>query len=166
VRCLFPTLLWTFIVSTIQAQHQEPSLIDRLLRPNMELRNSAQDKKFAVNSASVERDGTFSVPPNRTEKSFAESKEVSTAQFIARAYNSGAGVIIAAQNRSADKQARLEGSGVVDVHSTLGAHATVTTRTYTEQQPFAEQGKSQKLLDRRNPPLTIDQVRELLNKNK
>ena len=58
-----------------KAQRQEPSLVDRLLRPNMELQNSAQRKKFSASSAVVERRGTvgtFYLQPNRTEKSFAE----------------------------------------------------------------------------------------------
>jgi len=43
---------------TSWAQHQEPSLVDRLLRPNMELKNNAQGKKFGANSAVIERRGT------------------------------------------------------------------------------------------------------------
>ena len=42
----------------------------------------------------------------------------------------------------------------------------VAVRTYAENRPFLEEGKSQKSLNRQNAPLTIDQVRELLNKNK
>jgi hypothetical protein len=40
------------------------------------------------------------------------------------------------------------------------------SREYSENRPFLDQGKSQKSLNRQNAPLTIDQVRELLNKNK
>ena len=42
----------------------------------------------------------------------------------------------------------------------------VPSRAYAENRPFLDQGKSQKSLNRQNAPLTIDQVRELLNKNK
>jgi hypothetical protein len=42
----------------------------------------------------------------------------------------------------------------------------VASREYAENRPFLDQGKSQKSLNRQNAPLTIDQVRELLNKNK
>ena len=52
------------------------------------------------------------------------------------------------------------------VHETQDAHSATGTRTFAGQRPFQEDGKSQKSLDRQNPPLTIEQVRELLNKNK
>jgi len=42
----------------------------------------------------------------------------------------------------------------------------VATRTYAEDRPFLDEGKSQKSLNQQNAPLTIEQVRELLNKNK
>lgn len=42
----------------------------------------------------------------------------------------------------------------------------VAIRTYAENRPFLDEGKSQKSLNQQNAPLTIEQVRELLNKNK
>ena len=42
----------------------------------------------------------------------------------------------------------------------------ITNRTYAENRPFLDEGKSQKSLNQQNAPLTIEQVRELLNKNK
>jgi hypothetical protein len=46
----FATLCFVFLwMPTSWAQHQEPSLVDRLLRPNMELHNNAQGKKFSAN---------------------------------------------------------------------------------------------------------------------
>jgi len=52
------------------------------------------------------------------------------------------------------------------IHDTYDAHSAINSRGFADQRPFQEKGKSQKSLDRRNPPLTIEQVRELLNKNK
>jgi hypothetical protein len=42
----------------------------------------------------------------------------------------------------------------------------VETRNNPTNRPFLVQGKSQKVLDQQKPTLTIEQVRELLNKNK
>src|SRR5438046_3561101 len=42
----------------------------------------------------------------------------------------------------------------------------IASHSYAENRPFLDQGKSQKSLNRQNAPLTIEQVRELLNKNK
>jgi hypothetical protein len=39
------------------------------------------------------------------------------------------------------------------------------TSSFAGNRPFLEKGKSQKSLERKNPPMNIDQVRELLNKN-
>ena len=43
---------------------------------------------------------------------------------------------------------------------------TTPVREYAGNRPFLGQGKSQKSLSAQNPPLTIEQVRELLNKSK
>jgi hypothetical protein len=42
----------------------------------------------------------------------------------------------------------------------------VASGAYAGNRPFLDEGKSQKSLSRKNEPLTIEQVRELLNKNK
>jgi hypothetical protein len=42
----------------------------------------------------------------------------------------------------------------------------VAPRAYPGSRQFLDEGKSQKSLNQENAPLTIDQVRELLNKNK
>jgi len=53
-----------------------------------------------------------------------------------------------------------------DVHAAYDADKGVATRNFVDQRHFTDRGKSQESLDRQNPPMTIDQVRELLNKNK
>ena len=42
----------------------------------------------------------------------------------------------------------------------------VASRAYGGNRPFLNEGTNQKSLNRHNEPLTIEQVRELLNKNK
>lgn len=171
MRCLLALCTAFFCIANLQAQHQEASLVDRLLRPNMELRNEAQSKKFSgASSAAVERRGavgTFYLQPNRSEKEFANTRDYSTSEFSSRSYNSGAQAVATTQNRSSNKSAFGASSSVHDVRSAYDAQKVTSGREYAEQQrQFIEKGKSQKSLDRQNPPLTIDQVRELLNKNK
>jgi hypothetical protein len=151
------------------AQHQEPSLVDRLLRPNMELQNDAQGKKFAANSAVIEKRGTvgtFVLQSNRTEKSFADTHALTTTEYRARPSNVSPRAITSKQAWSASTQASLETSSVSEIREAPNAHRAISGSDYAAQRRFAEQGKSQKSLDRQNPPLSIDQVRELLNKNK
>jgi hypothetical protein len=49
-----------------------------------------------------------------------------------------------------------------------GAYSTkhYATRDFAGNRPFLAQGKSQKSLHAHDQPLTIDEVRQLLNKNK
>ena len=53
-----------------------------------------------------------------------------------------------------------------DVRAAYDANRVVASHDFGDQRQFTDQGKSQKSLDWQNPPMTIDQVRELLNKNK
>ena len=51
---VFPPLLTLILFSSlVQAQEQERKLIDRLLRPDMTLQNSAQNKKFVTASVAL-----------------------------------------------------------------------------------------------------------------
>ena len=150
------------------AQRQEPSLVDRLLRPSMELQNNAQGKKFAANSALIERRGTvgtFFLQPNRTEKSFVGAHTLMANEYPSRSASLNSRTSIPNQDRSTSTPL-IQTSSVGDVHDAHDAHRTTPGRNFADQHQFREQGASQKSLDRQNPPLTIDQVRELLNKNK
>ena len=151
------------------AQQQERTLIDRLLRPDMELQNNAQGKKFVTHSAAIERRGavgTFFLQPRPPEKSFADSGTVSTKQFSAATAKSSAMTTASATEHQANLPPPVTSSSVVDLHSAVDAPKQLAGINFGDQRAFREQGKSQKSLDRQNPPLTIEQVRELLNKNK
>ena len=151
------------------AQNQEQSLVDRLLRPNMELRNNAQGKKFTANSTVTSRRGTvgtFYVESRRKEKSFAETRTVAHKEYHARSFENDAALSFSVQNRDANLPGQLKTSPARNLRETHDAYSEVLGRSFVDQRTFREQGKSQKSLDRQNPPLTIDQVRELLNKNK
>ena len=159
-----------FCLANLYGQQQEQSLVDRLLRPNMELQNDAQSKKFtAANSAVTERRGTvgtFNLQPNRSEKSFAATSDYSTREYGSQSFSSSARSVATTQNRGSNKSASGGNWSARDVHPAYDSRNGISTREYAEQRQFTEKGKSQKSLDRQNPPLTIDQVRELLNKNK
>jgi len=134
----------------------------------MELQNKAQGKKFVASSAMVERRGsvgTFLLKPNRAEKSFVDMPTLMTTKYSSGSVSTGR-KISSAQNRSANIAGLVETSSVRDIHSANTPHNVVNSRMSADQHQFREQGKSQKSLDRQNPPMTIDQVRELLNKNK
>jgi len=134
----------------------------------MELQNKAQGKKFVARSAVIEYRGsvgTFLLQPNRAEKSFVDTTALTTREYPSRSASVGR-TIPSTQYRIANIHGPVESSSVRDVHSANVAHQASASRMFADQHQFLEQGKSQKSLDRQNPPMTIDQVRELLNKNK
>ena len=166
----FATLCFVFVwMPATWAQHQEPSLVDRLLRPNIELQNNAQGKKFVPNSAAIEGRGTvgtFFLQPTRPEKSFTDTRVLTAPKYRSHSFHEKAATAASVQSRNLNAPATISTSSVRGVHDAYDAHSTIASRSSADQRPFQEQGKSQKSLNRQNPPLTIDQVRELLNKNK
>jgi hypothetical protein len=134
----------------------------------MELQNKAQGKKFVASSAVIEHRGsvgTFLLQPNRAEKSFADTSTLTMTEYPSRSFSTPR-TISSTPNRSAHIHGPVGSSSVRDVHSANTPQVASNSRIFTDQHQFREQGKSQKSLDRQNPPMTIDQVRELLNKNK
>ena len=135
----------------------------------MELQNNAQGKKFATNPAVIEHRGivgTFLLQPTLRQKAFEDVRPLNTKEYPARSFNGGSLPNLVPQNRGARISASVVTSnfrGVSDAHDT---NNTVPGRSFADQHPFREEGKSQRSLSRQNPPLTIEQVRELLNRNK
>ncbi len=158
------------ILSCLRAQDQERKLVDRLLRPDMALQNSEQKKKFIADGTSINKKanlGTFYVEKKSRSKTFSGTRELSTQQFNSRPFH---GNRSAFQNssRQAVGKSRLAypTQSARDPRDASESDKKVDSRAYAGNRPFLDQGKSQKSLNQKNAPLTIDQVRELLNKNK
>jgi len=157
--------------SCARGQDQERKLVDRLLKPDMSLQNTAQNKKFiAANAASVDKHATtsaFYVEKKSNSKRFFGTRDFSAWQFNARSFHGS--------DNAANFSSRKQITNSKHSYSTQTARSlrdaqeagrTVDARVFAGNRPFLDQGKSQRSLDRQNPPLTIEQVRELLNKNK
>jgi hypothetical protein len=168
-----PLLIFALLVGAIasaQAQQQEQKLIDRLLKPNMALENKSYDKQFVAGGATVDkkaRTKTFYVSERRAEKKFVTGN-FATASFSTRS-----------SSRYQHAKANLDSRNTVPnsdaVHPTLGysgvraapeSDKAAAVSEFSGSRPFLVRGKSQKSLSAQDRPLTIDQVRELLNKNK
>jgi len=137
----------------------------------MTLQNDALNKKFtsdgsgAINKrASV---GSFYIHQQTSSKNFSGTRDFATSRFYSQAYHGGGSAYEASsQQTMANSQfahANHTASGVRDAPQ---SDKKVTSRAYAGSRPFLDEGKSQKSLNQKNAPLTIDQVRELLNKNK
>jgi len=136
----------------------------------MTLQSSEQKKKFIADRTSMNKKAmvdTFYVEKKSKSKTFLGTRELSTQQFNSKTFHS---------SRSAFQNSSRQAMGDSRLaYPTQSAHGPrdasqsdkkVASRAYAENRPFLDQGKSQKSLNRQNAPLTIDQVRELLNKNK
>jgi hypothetical protein len=161
-------------VTTSLAQEQERKLIDRILKPNTTLVNSAQNKKFAhTRSASFDKPVSlrpFYAPQKIAPRTFPEEREFTPRQFAARhfrAADSAANVSPRSQLKNSDTMIATPAANA----GTRVAPESATSRTtpihdYAGTRPFLDQGKNQKALSAQNKQLTIEQVRELLNKSK
>lgn len=157
-------------ISAISAQEQERKLADRILRPNMSLVNSAQNKQFGVSEISIAKrtqPKTFHTPDRSLGKSFATGRAFSSRQFAARHFRAGD----TAANTSARSQlAKTDTINVVPAADFARVAPengnSLAVAPFAGNRPFLGRGKSQEALSARDTPLTIEQVRELLNKNK
>jgi len=156
-------------IASANAQQQDKKLLDRLLKPDASLQLNVQDKQFVAGGAVLTkkaRTKPFFVSQRSWEKQYGGTKEFQAKEFAA------------AQSRFASRQAdtssRNKLTKIDSPYSTtayvtrdaIDAAKKVDTADYPGARPFLLRGKSQKSLSAQDRQLTIDEVRELLNKNK
>jgi hypothetical protein len=144
--------------------------MDRLLKPDMTLQNDAQHKKFVADGTSINKRatvGTFYVQKKSNQKSFSGTGQFSTQEFNSQSFhNTRSAFNVPSQQATGNSRPSYANQTARGVRDAPQSGKKVETRAYAESRPFLDQGKSQKSLNQQNPPLTIEQVRELLNKNK
>jgi hypothetical protein len=158
-------------LSTLCAQDQERKLVDRLLKPDMTLQNGAQNKKFVADESSPMSKSaavrTFYVQKKPRSKNFSGTQSFYTAQFNSWSYHGGrSSYEVSSQQTMTNSRSAYANQSARGVRDAPQSGKRVASRVYVGNRPFLDQGKSQKSLNKQNAPLTIDQVRELLNKNK
>jgi len=166
--------VWTLLTAVLccsHAQDQEKKLVDRLLKPDMTLQNDAQNKKFIGDgSTSINKRasvGTFYVHQKPRSKNFSGTRDFSTTQFYSQTYRSGRTASeVSSQQTLVTSKSTYSSRAARGVRDAPQSGKKVASRAYAGNRPFLDEGKSQKSLNRQNEPLTIEQVRELLNKNK
>jgi hypothetical protein len=166
--------IWLLVLaalSRVRGQDQERKLMDRLLKPDMTLQSEAQNKKFIGDRTSSMNKhanvGTFYVQKKSNSKTFSATGDFSTRQFASQPFHSKHSKFETSSPQgvanSRPAYANQSASGVRDAAQ---PEKKVPGRSYAGTRPFLDEGKSQKSLNRQDAPLTIEQVRELLNKNK
>jgi hypothetical protein len=170
VRWICLLLGLTTFSTFAQAQEQENKLVDRLLRPNMELSNPAQNRKFTtVEGTSVDKEfeaKQFYSGKESTSKTFWGGKSFLSKTFGTGEYaraeaaaNATANAEIAYASQFADKKSSVGRKSSFAEKKTQG-------KDYADNRPFLGQGTRQKILSQQNHAMTIDEVRDLLNKSK
>jgi hypothetical protein len=165
MRSSLLVLAFLALATVSDAQEQERKLVDRLLNPNTKLANPSQNKKFAGGLEAATRSAaatkSFYVSEKNLSKSFVADRSAPTTSLRTRNYSTQASVVptLPPMRSYQTKQAR-------DISSNAYSTKKYAARDFAGNRPFLGQGKSQKALHAQDRPLTIDEVRELLNKNK
>jgi hypothetical protein len=169
VRVLATLVLTNCVVWTACAQDQERSLVDRLLKPNTALQNPAQNKNFRTAGGSIDKRATvvaFNFENKTKPTKYSDTRNFRSRDFNARDFADGKHRNNAADTRSNTVGAYSGASSTHPVREVYDHDRSANSREFAGQRPFLDRGKSEKSLNRQNPPMTIEQVRELLNKNK
>ncbi len=158
------------VLAAARGQEQEKKLVDRLLKPDMTLQSSEQSKKFIADGTSINKRanvGTFYVQKKSNSKSFLAIGEFLARPFTSHSYHSKRSAYeVSSAQPGANSQSPYANQTARGVRDVPQSDKKIPIRGYAENRPFLDEGKSQKSLNKQNEPLTIEQVRELLNKNK
>ncbi|MEY2525657.1 MAG: hypothetical protein QOE73_428 [Verrucomicrobiota bacterium] len=152
-----------------QAQGQDRKMIDRLLRPDMTLQNSAQKKKFVAANAPQDRQvktKKFSWQEKTNTKIFSNTREFSSPQIRSRSFYQSNDSANLTSKTVPKSDLAFETQTATGIRVAADGDKKVSSRDFAGNHPFLGQGKSQKALSQHDRPLTIEEVRELLNKNK
>ncbi len=164
-----PFLILLSSVMLASAQEQERKLLDRLLKPDMTLQNNLQDKQFRVADGPIAKKAptkAFFVPERTREKSFWNTRHVSVNNFQANdSREARREANLSTRSRIAKLDARYSTLTYGDVRELPETQKVVAVSDFHGVRKFQGQGKSQRFLNAQHRPLTIEQVRELLNKN-
>ena len=157
------------LLGSAGAQEQERKLMDRLLKPDMSLQNPVQSRQFVARGSTTTKQARtreFYVRDRPPEKGFFgrlfRTKDFSTKN--ARYADMQASV--ATRTRVAKADVPYRTAAYRDVDSARESDQAAAVSEFAGTRPFLIQGKSQKALSQQDRALTIDEVRELLNKNK
>ncbi len=158
-------------IAAADAQEQERKLIDRVLKPDMSLQNNLQTKQFSVRGNAPTKSAhtkTFYVADRRQEKQFGGSRSVTPKMFAAQQSRfQEAQANLSTRTRIAKAETPFAAADYAGVKRSWDSNKAVETSSFAaSDRPFLVRGKSQKALSQQNKELTIDDVRELLNKNK
>jgi len=156
------------LLPCLRAQEQEGKLVDRLLRPNMTLESSEQHKTFTADKTGMSKKAnvkTAYLQQKNNTKAFVDLRDYRRPRRTPIPGRSMPPAITPTKWPGKRKRrANLRHHHASDTGDFAGRNQGCFHQRIRRQPQICEKGKSQKFLDRKNPPMTIEQVRELLNK--
>jgi len=154
--------------STMFAQEQDRTLIDRLLRPNLASVNPAQNKSLDASGSFRFRQFSskgFWVRSKPFSKSFPAKQTFMTTQMATSHFPAETKTTDIAS--TAVRRTKFYYSAMSPMIRIAPENdEAMATTSFAGNRSFSETGKNQKTLSAQERPLTIQQVRKLLNKNK
>jgi hypothetical protein len=171
VRGILVCFCLTICATVARAQVQEGKLVHRLLKPDMTLANSAQNREFvAAGGTPVDRKfeaKSFYAGDDHISKSYGGLKDFLAHPFWAKKFaRAEASADGKANAEIAYAKSKFETNESSLIHTSNEASKQAAVHGYADNKPFLGKGTRQKILSQQDHPLTIDAIRELLNKNK
>jgi hypothetical protein len=169
VRFVVAVLMLGVTTHFASGQDQDRKLLDRVLKPDMELKNNAQDKAFHASGVTDNKKATtntFQFEDKNQSKTFNGTQSFFARLFHSKPFYHGDHNSFLDAKKSVDAPA-FASVKAVSTHPSQATGRQVNGGSFAgSTREFRDQGKSPKSLDQKNRPMTIDEVRELLNKNK
>lgn len=157
------------VTPVVSAQQQESKLVNRLLRPNLSFVNPAQNRRFDAVDLKPEQSIHFSLPSTVKTKLFPNQRTFLTRKFATGSFTAGemeANISVKSRSRDTNKNNPQIESISFSMRPARENGRALTITPFANNRSFADHGKNQDTLLVWETPLTIEQVRELLNKNK
>lgn len=152
------------------AQEQESKLLNRLLKPNTTLTNSAQSKEFTGGTEAATKKAAvapFTFQERLRLRLFSGKRDFAAAAYPASTFRrAGATADFSSRSDYSRRVGSFDAPTAPLTQTNPDSTRTVSVSDFNQSRPFLDRGKSQKALSAHDTPMTIEQVRELLNRNK
>jgi hypothetical protein len=163
-------LCLTTSINPVQGQQQEDKLVNRLLRPNLSLENPQQNKQFVpAEKTTIDRKfeaKNLNETKSRSIKRFVGIRNFSAKNFKKRQFSRSDWAANAARIVPPFAHTVAPTKESLFIKDAPEANKTAQTRDYSDTRPFLGKGTRQEILSHQGHPLSIEEVRELLNKDK
>ena len=135
----------------------------------MKVQNAAQNKHFTAGGTQIDKQAvvpTFHYQEKSNTKAFHASREIGATNFATNHFRNGDETPYVTKNARFADTASVASRSFIGATGAMENDRAIATGNFTNSRTFLDKGKSQKALSQQTKPLTIEQVRELLNKNK